>query len=111
MSKQKIFYEKVNNDYIEVYKRVSRWIKIDFTLKGVPFFRHNNRRYKLDDFLRINYPYYDSEVITDTINAKDAKEVIQLSGYEANEYYKPLFIEISDSGDGVRLYQFDGMIN
>ena len=110
MSKQKIFYEKINNDCIEVYKRVSRWIKIDFNLHGELFFRHNGRRYKLNDFMRINYPYYDTDILTDTINPLDAREVIQLSGYEANEYYKPLFIEVSDSGDSVRLYRYDGTI-
>lgn len=108
----KLFYytgkDYYKNDYVELYRRVSRWIKISYNLNGDSYFRHNNKRYKLDDFMRIFYPSYENMVITDTINIKDSKEVIQLSGYEADKYYKPLFIEISDCGDYVRLYRFEG---
>ena len=82
--------------------------KIGYNLQGEPFFRYKNKRYYLDNFLRVHYPFIDTMIITDTINALQSKEIIQLAGYESDIYYKPLFLEIGDSGENVRLYRYIG---
>lgn len=76
------------------YKTNNRWIKINETVNGKPYFQHNGKRYRLDDFIRChdnpwigngNFPSY-------------------IHGYYAHEYYNPIFIEISPRGDAVKIY-------
>lgn len=83
--------------YTETYSRVSRQIRIDYTLNGAPYFRHGGRRYCLNDFMRVN-PFI--------ITARDG-ETVTICGYEAKNYYKPLFIEIDTAGEYCRLYRFE----
>ena len=60
----------------------------------VPAFWFNDKKYFLDDFLRThNNPWIGGEF----------PEYIH--GVEANEYYKPLYIEIIDGGDAVNIYK------
>ena len=103
----KFFYKGIDylkREYVETYERVSRWIRIDFNGKGEPYFRFRNRRYKLDDFLRCNSAWvqWNNKIA----NAKG--EEILLSGYEADSYYKPYFVELSECGEAVRVYQYLG---
>ena len=88
--------------YTERYTRASRWMKVDYTLSGKAFFRHNGRRYHLDDFTRISFSCFAGK-----ITAKDGEEVI-LEGHETDCYYKPLFVEYSDGCEAVRVYRFEG---
>ena len=51
----------INREYVERYERVSRWIEIKFTTPkkeddSKAYFRHDNRRYYLDNFLRVSFP-------------------------------------------------------
>jgi len=96
-----------NATYTEKYTRVSRWIKIDYTPteNARPFFRHDNKRYYLDDFLRTGSPW--SAGIASEIKAADGETVI-LAGYEAEQYYKPLFVELDEAGEAARLYRYEG---
>ena len=101
----------INADYTETYTRVSRWIKINYTIprrdedESKPFFRHDGKRCFLDDFLRTGSPW--SAGITSEITAADG-EAVNLAGYEADVYYKPLFVEIDEGGEAVRLYRYEG---
>lgn len=90
--------------YTEIYERVSRWIRIDYNANGEPYFRFRNKRYKLDNFLRCNSAWSSWN---DKIH-NDKGEEVTLAGYEADVYYKPFFVEISDCGEGVRVYQYLG---
>jgi hypothetical protein len=103
----KTFYYKsqdyLKRDFVEVYTRDSRWIKIDFTTAGVPFIRHNGRRYKIDNFFSLLFCSGCNTEIT----ADDGEKVV-LCGYQTDVYYKPYFIEISDGGDYARLYIYEG---
>ena len=113
MNKQKKFYYTgktyQNATYTEEYTRVSRWIKIDYTIprseeaESRPFFRHGNRRFYIDDFIRTNYPSGDYT----EIESKDGEKAT-LHAYQADQYYKPYFIELDESGEAVRVYQYNG---
>lgn len=99
------------------YERVSRWIRIDHkevTEKsrlydysdcmeyyvgekgGVNYFRHNDREYAIGQFMRLYYP--------EVFENEDGKESC-LSGYDCEEYYYPLLVELHDNGEYVRLYR------
>ena len=92
-----------NATYTETYRRISRHIRIDYNLNGDPYFRHGGKRYKIADFMRVNYPSCAPlEVI-----AQDGERV-ELHAYEAKNYYKPLFIELDDAGETVRVYRYEG---
>lgn len=60
----------------------------------VPSFWFNNKRYYLDDFVRLHNNYiFDYAEFPDWIHA-----------IEANSYWKPLFIQLID-GDSVIVYE------
>ena len=103
------FYYKgqdyLHRDYTETYTRVSRWIRIRYNMSGDPFFIYDGHRYKLDDFLRTNTMW--SVGIADKVEA-DNGEQVSLAGYEAEQYYKPLFVELSETCEAVRLYRYEG---
>lgn len=87
-------YVKVNDDWIEIeYVEDEHDEEKDF----VPSFWWDNKRYYLDNFVRVhNNPYMGG------IN--DAPDYIH--GYEADNYWCPIFIEIADSGDCVNVYKY-----
>ena len=59
------------------------------------YFRFGNQTYAINQFLRLTYPiFYETE---------DGK-LAYLSGYDAEDYYNPLMIELSDDCEYVRLY-------
>ena len=91
--------------YTETYVRESRRIRIDYTPTedARPYFRHNNRRYYLDDFMRTFYPSYKPLEIVSADG-----ERVSLHGQEADQYYKPLFVELSEDGETVRVYRYEG---
>ena len=90
--------------YKEEYTRASRWLKINYTTaeNSRPYVRHNNKRYYLEDFIRLSAYGYNTEV-----TAADG-ETVTLSGSETDVYYKPYFIEIDESGEAARLYTYEG---
>lgn len=83
--------------YKEIYTKKSRFLKVYYTLSGDAYFNFNKKRYKIDDF---SYTY-DNEIIDDSGN------VITLTAMQRDVYYKPLCIEYDETGDAVRVYQYD----
>lgn len=90
-------------------KRVSRWIQIhcDYVsprheLYGYSddgsllYFKFDGRRYALGEFMRFSWG---------PITFDENGEQKTLAGYDSAEYYYPLLIEISESGEYVRLYK------
>ena len=73
------------------YKTNNRWIKVN-TDNGS--FRHNGKRYHLDDFVRCHNNPWNSGNFPSYIH-----------GYYAHEYYNPMYIEISKGGDAVKIYR------
>ena len=59
------------------------------------FFRWDGKTWAIEQFLRMDYPATWEE------NGK----LQYLSGYDCNDYYNPIMIEISDGGEYVRVYR------
>lgn len=73
----------------------NRWIKIQYTLKGKPFFYHNGRRIPMGLIVRThNNPWLSEKAFPDYIH-----------GYKADDYFNPLFIEINRTGEAVKVYR------
>jgi len=115
-----------DNRYI---KRVSRWIKIrqayNITSRHslfyyrmdengyrdgqtnfnpdngtyLDYFVFNGRKWAIDQFLRMDFP----------ITWEENDKLQFLSGYDSENYYNPLMIEIDDSGEYVRCYYDERM--
>ena len=87
-------YRKINDDWIPIeYVEDEHEEENDFK----PSFWVKNRRYFIDDFVRThNNPWIGGEW-PDYIHA-----------YEAEEYYHPLFIELSPDGEAVNAYEYVG---
>ena len=98
------------------YERVSRWIKVyyDYITKRhsladyadfydsedgkglLNWFQYNGKKYAVGQFLKLAYPYFYKN--------EDGK-ISFLCGYDCENYYNPLLIEIDDDGESVRLYR------
>ena len=85
------------------FKRVSRWIEVKYTLKGNPYFDFRKRRYHLGNvnttcpvLLRCRNNMWSA------FNNDELPSYIH--GY-SSESYNPIFVEISDSGEAVRIYE------
>lgn len=99
------------------YERVSRWIKTyydcitkrhslasyaDFdgtdSKKGLlNWFWFHGKKYAAGQFLRLSHPYFYKN--------EDGK-TSYLCGYDCENYYNPLLLEIDDDGEHVRLYRY-----
>ena len=82
-----------------MFKLVSDWIEIEYMEVEdeedlVPAFMYNDRQYLLRNFLRCHNNAWGG--------ISYAPEYIH--GYDCTNYWTPIFIEISDSGDCVRVY-------
>ena len=103
------------------FYRLSRWISVQWlqvterhplwyyaekdTQEGnkrwVECFRWNDTLYAMGQFMRFNTPFvHDAEPIL-----IDGKEKIWLAGFDANEYFDPIMIEIHDDCEHVRVYK------
>lgn len=86
------------------FKRVSRWIEVKYTLKeGNPYFTHKGKRYHLGNvnttcpvILRCKNNMW-SAFNNDELPA-------HIHGY-SSESYNPIFVEVSNCGDSVRVYE------
>ena len=85
-------YKKLNNEPIEIeYVEDEHDEEMDFK----PSFWWNNKRYYLENFLRAhNNPWG---------GLPNAPEYIH--GYEAEEYWHPLFIELVGGDEAVNVYE------
>jgi hypothetical protein len=105
-----------NGDYIT---RVSRWIRIQTAYNiterhalhyyaentdvgnAVDYFTYGGTRYALARFLRFGSPWLPVEYSwTD-----DDGKMQFLSGYDSENYYNPIMIEIHPDGEHVRVYR------
>ena len=105
--------------------RVSRWIKIQYAYNVTPrhslyyyvtdengyrdgqnnfspengtfldFFKWRGRKYAIEQFLRLDYPIFFEDT--------DGK-THYLSGYDSEDYYNPILIEVDEYGENVRIY-------
>lgn len=94
--------------------RLSRWIKVrtDYKIterhslyyyandcgdgeKYVDYFIFRGRKYAIGQFFKLDYPIFFDEA-----NGKTT----YLSGYDCENYYNPLLIEIDGYGEYVRVY-------
>lgn len=104
---KKFYY--IGENYKETYTRRGRWKKIDYTIprdpekESRPFFRHNGKRFYIDNFIRTNYPNGEYT----EIQATDGEKAF-LHAQQIDEYYKPYFIELDEGGEAVRVYQYEG---
>lgn len=60
------------------------------------WFRHKRKYYALGQFMRFNKNEY----------FEDNGKRCSIGGYDCTQYYKPYLIEINDSGEAIRLYQY-----
>lgn len=89
------------------YESVSRWIKIEYVTvtnrninsiysyceigESVPAFRYKNKRYYIRNFERLCSPIKADGIL--------------ITGTEIGQYYNPLLLEVSNSGEAIRLWQ------
>ena len=118
-------------DHHKLY-RVSRWIKIHFSEKVsvrsplwdyatdengycpysdhfnpangcyVDYFVFNGRKYALSQFLRLSQPWGFPVIFKD-----EHGKMVSLAGYDLENYYRPIMIEVDDVGESVRVYVED----
>ena len=111
-------------------KRSSRWIKIrhtyypnkrntlwyyvtdgygnrpdhkDFTRSHglfLDYFVWHGKKYAIDQFIRFG-TFYTPEIMSYFENKKE----IYLSGYDSENYYNPIMIEVDEGGERVRVYE------
>ena len=109
----------------KVIYRVSRWIKIQYAYNVSPrnslyyyctdengnqpgsnnfdpknytyldFFRWNGRTWAINQFFRLDFP----------ITWEENGKLQYIAGYDSENYYNPILIEIDDSGEYVRVYE------
>ena len=100
-------------------KRLSRWIKIkqayNITEKHslyyyvekieenenvLDYFVFNGRKYALNQFLRFNTPW----TVT-SMQWYEKDKLHFMSGYDSENYYRPLLIEMDEYGEYIRVYE------
>ena len=60
------------------------------------YFKFNGRTYAIEQFYRMDYPiFFENE---------DGK-TSYIAGYDSENYYNPLMIEVDECGENVRLYE------
>jgi len=89
------------------YQKQSRWIKINFGIiknknnslysytekdSSIAYFTHSGKKYAISQFMRLSYPI--------TIEEEGI-----IGGYDVENSYNPYLLEISDSGEYVRLWE------
>ena len=91
--------------YKERYDRVGNWQTIKYTLGGLPYLVHNGKRLHLNTFYRFGSAWCPGEPFE--IEDQAGRKAV-MHGYEMEEYYKPLFVQLSDDGEKARLFRYEG---
>lgn len=100
-------------------QRVSRWIKInqayniterhslfyyaeeiDDSENILDYFIHKGKKYAINQFYRFNTMITPATAPTFYENDKQTR----IAGYDSENYYNPILIELSDDGEAVRVY-------
>lgn len=72
----------------------NRWIKIQYTTNGKPFFYHKGRRIPMRLVICAHHnPWISETVFPDFIH-----------GYYAEDIFNPLFLQINNTGEAVKIY-------
>jgi len=101
-------------------QRVSRWIKVntayniterhslfyyaeqfDENENTLSYFIHKGTKYAINQFFRFGSAW----VTGSTPIFYENDELHHLAGYDSENYYNPIFIELSDDGEAVRIYR------
>lgn len=119
------YKEFITHDNKKIY-RVSRWIRIkynynvskrnrlyyyatdengytegsaNFNPNGLflDYFTFHGKNYAINQFFRLDYPIFFEE------NGKTT----YLAGYDSENYYNPILIEIDEYGEYVRIYELE----
>lgn len=77
-----------------MYKVDSRWLKIYYTVDDKPYFNYHGRRIHMDAIVRTHNNPWVSDIYPEYIH-----------GFEADEYYDPLYIRVNDDGTAVKVYK------
>ena len=64
------------------------------------YFIFQGRKYAINQFLNLNNPFYCIPVMF-----YENGKLQYLSGYDSENYYNPIMIELSEDGEQVRIYQ------
>jgi len=97
------------------FKRVSRWITIKelFTIRKdnilypfatdnyLQYFIHKGEKYALNQFILLDTPWIGEKQHIFVENGKDC----YISAVDGANYYKPYYLELSEDGEKVRLYE------
>lgn len=67
------------------------------------YFTFKSRNYAIEQFYRLDSMYIGSE----NRIIKDGRETINICAVDVENYYNPLYLEIDESGERVRLYTID----
>lgn len=98
-----------NNALGNGYEKVSRWITIEDTIISsrhrlasfadtsgaelcLTYFRYKGKQYALSQFMKLITPIV-------------LEDGTVLSGFDSTRYYQPLLLEMSSTGEAVRLWQ------
>jgi hypothetical protein len=85
-----------------VKSKVSRFIKIQYTAKGKPFIKKDGKKMYLDDFLRIDYIFFNIDVKINGIILK----IENFDGIMSLSFYTGYLIKLNDNGESVKVYYF-----
>ncbi len=81
------------NNYVA---ETNRWLKIQYTTNGKPFFYHKGRRIPMGMVVRTHHNPWISETAFPEY----------IDGYFAEDVFNPLFIQINKSGVAVKVFVF-----
>lgn len=66
------------------------------------YFEHRGRKYAIEQFWALGNPFYAATIVS--YRGKDGKTHF-LSGVDSEALYDPIYIELDEYGERVRLYQ------
>ena len=67
------------------------------------YFKYRGRNYALSQFYRLESMMMSSE----NRILKDGKDTVIICAVDAENYYNPLYLELNETGEAVRLYTID----
>ena len=101
--KKSYFYKYKHDEYIELYERASNWQAVKYAPNGEPFIRINGEIYTLSQFMPFSSPWCGCEPFE--IRTDSGKKAT-LSASEIDGFSFPYFLEIDETTERVRAFQF-----
>ena len=97
------FYKYQRDEYVELYERASNWQTVKYAPSGEPFIRINGKIYTLSQFMPLSSVWCGGEPFE--IKTDSGKTAI-LSASEIDGYPFPYFLEIDETTERVRAFQY-----